>query len=63
MTQVDVAFECDECTGTFDEMDDGVVCSVCGNMICEECQPIHATDHCFIKCDAIKEPEKKEKSK
>lgn len=64
MGQVDIAFECDKCNESFDEMEDGALCSVCELYICEDCQGEHATVHCFEDCDAVlKIEEKKGKKK
>ena len=61
MTEVEIAFECYGCDTAFDDMDDGITCSVCGNHICEGCQEEHATDHCFKNLDAVSDEKRKKK--
>ena len=61
MTEVEIAFECSDCNTMYDEMDDGMECSVCDDCtyICENCQDEHGKEHCFVNCDAIYEGKKK----
>lgn len=57
--EIHIEATCFNCETEFDESDDCLVCSVCENEFCENCQEEHAVKHCFEDNDAVKRPDEK----